>query len=138
MKRMKEFRVIIAGGRDFTDYAILERKMDHLLSRIAEPIVIICGKARGTDTLGEQYARNRGYQVREFPANWDLYGKKAGYIRNEEMAKNADALVAFWDGESRGTKHMIDLAQKYELMIRIQRYKKNNSAALQHFNKRRE
>lgn len=116
------FRVIVAGGRDFDNYDLLERKMDHLLSRILSPIVIVCGKARGADTLGEQYAKSRGYQIAYYPADWSI-GKSAGYIRNLEMANNADALVAFWDGKSRGTKHMIDIAHKKNLKVRVIYYK---------------
>lgn len=116
------FRVIIAGSRGFSDYALLKRTMDTLLSNIKEDITVVCGKARGADTLGEQYAKERGYAVAYFPADWDRYGKAAGFIRNEQMAQNADALVAFWDGKSRGTKSMIELAAKYNLKIRIKKY----------------
>ncbi len=116
------FRVIIAGGRDFFDYALLKRTMDTLLANVKEDITVVCGKARGADTLGEQYAKERGYTVACFPADWDKYGKAAGFIRNEQMAQNADALVAFWDGQSRGTRNMIELAQRYNLKIRVKRY----------------
>lgn len=84
--------------------------------------MIVCGKARGADSLGEQYAKEKGYEIRYFPADWKSLGKSAGYKRNEQMAQNADALVAFWDGQSRGAKHMIDLACKYGLDVRVIRY----------------
>lgn len=116
------FRVIIAGGRDFADYDMLSRVMDQLLKNVTSDIMVVCGMARGADTLGERYAIERGYQVSYYPAEWDKYGKSAGYIRNEKMAQNADALVAFWDGNSRGTKSMIELAKKYRLNIRIRYY----------------
>ena len=116
------FRVIIAGGRDFSDYALLKATMDRLLVNITEEIVVLCGKARGADTLGEQYAKEKGFSVAYYPADWEQYGKRAGYLRNEQMAQNADALAAFWDGQSRGTKHMIDLANKYALMVRVKKY----------------
>lgn len=116
------FRIIIAGGRDFQDYATMQQTMDHLLVNVREEIVIISGKARGADTLGERYAHERGYTVREFPADWKLHGKAAGYIRNEEMARNADALVAFWDGKSRGTKNMLEIAKRFQLKVRVKRY----------------
>ncbi len=83
---------------------------------------------RGADWLGEQYAKVAGYEVSKFPADWDRLGKRAGYVRNAEMAKFAAAdknygvLAAFWDGKSRGTKHMIDLAEKYGLEIHIVRF----------------
>lgn len=113
------FRVIIAGSRDFDNYDLLKSKMDNLLRYKNDGICVVCGEARGADTLGRRYAEERGYTILSFPANWYEYGKKAGYLRNIEMAENADALVAFWNGESRGTKHMIDTANKYGLQIRI-------------------
>lgn len=116
------FRVIIAGGRDFNDYVMMKRTMDKLLVNITGEIAVVCGMARGADTLGEQYAKEKGYAVNYFPADWNKYGKSAGYRRNEQMAQNADALVAFWDSQSRGTKHMIDLANRYGLKVRIVRY----------------
>lgn len=119
------FRVIIAGGRDFDDYESLEKTMDNLLvNKTNYDIIVVCGKARGADTLGEQYAQNRGYKIDYYPADWNKYGRSAGFILNEQMAQNADALVAFWDGESRGTKSMIELANMYGLQVRIKRYAK--------------
>lgn len=123
------FRVIIAGGRDFNDYLLLRETMDNLLQNITEEIVVVCGQARGADTLGEQYAKERGYRVDYYPADWKRYGKRAGYLRNEQMAQNADALVAFWDGKSRGTKLMIELAKQYGLKVRVQRYEKKGEQA---------
>lgn len=117
------FRVIIAGGRDFSDYEMLLAQMDKLLVRYKpQEIQIVCGEARGADTLGKRYAQERGIQVTSFPADWERYGKRAGYLRNAEMAENADALVAFWDGKSRGTANMIELARQRGLQIRIIRY----------------
>lgn len=116
------FRVIIAGGRDFDDFEFLERTMDNLLSNITDDIEVVCGMARGADALGDLYASKKNYSVRYFPAEWEEYGKSAGYKRNEQMAQNADALVAFWDGKSRGTKHMIDIARRYNLKVRVIRY----------------
>lgn len=115
------FRVIIAGSRDFSDYNLLREKCDRILSnqKSNHQIIIVSGTARGADHLGEQYAKERGYEVRQYPADWDAHGKSAGYIRNREMAKNADALIAFWDGQSKGTKLMIDLAKDYDLAVRV-------------------
>lgn len=92
------------------------------LSSAREDITIICGQARGADTLGEQYAKTHKYPVQYFPANWERYGKTAGYIRNTEMAMSADALVAFWDGKSHGTKHMIQTAERLGLEVLIVKY----------------
>ena len=110
---MKKFRVIIAGGRDFTDLSIMCKVMDISLSskKIDHEIVIVSGTARGADLTGERYANLRGYTIAPHPAQWDLHGKSAGYRRNEEMSRYCDAAVIFWDGESRGSKHMIDISK---------------------------
>ena len=122
-------KVIIAGTRDFDNYELLKQKMDKILAarvKNNEEIIIVSGTARGADKLGERYARERGYTIKRFPADWDKNGKRAGYIRNEEMAKYADACVCFWDEASRGTKHMIDLATRYKLALRVVKYNKYN------------
>lgn len=116
------FKVIIAGGRDFDNYDLLKTKLDKILSNISDEIIIVSGKARGADSLGERYAREKGYKIAEFPAQWDKFGKRAGYLRNEEMAKYSDACVCFWDGQSKGTKHMIDLSTKHNLKLRVVKY----------------
>ena len=108
-------KVIIAGSRNFNDYNLLKSSCDNLLTQFTN-IEIVSGTARGADKLGEKYAMEKGYDIKEFPANWNL-GKSAGYIRNDEMAKYSDMLIAFWDGTSKGTKHMIDLANKRSLKV---------------------
>lgn len=125
MTNVEEFRVIIAGGRYFDDYELLKEKVDfYLLKKRAEGarIVIISGTANGADKLGERYASDRNYLVRRFPARWDTYGKSAGPIRNAEMANNADALIAFWDGKSKGTNSMISLAKSKNLQTAVVKY----------------
>lgn len=114
-------KVIVAGSRNFNDYKLLRRKLDTLLSNTPEPI-IISGTAHGADTLGERYAKEKGYKCLRYPADWNKYGKSAGYKRNKIMALKADALVAFWDGKSRGTRHMIQLAKSYRLKIKVVKY----------------
>ena len=118
------YKIIIDGGRDFMDYNLLKEKTDKILQekKVTHKIVIISGCARGADTLGLRYASENTFDVEEYPADWDKYGKKAGYVRNVEMAENADALIAFWDGKSKGTKHMIDIATERNLPIRVIRY----------------
>jgi len=111
-------KVIIAGSRDFTDD-------EQLRAAIAdagfEILAVISGGARGVDALGEKWAEENGIPVKVFPADWDLHGKAAGPIRNREMAEAADALIALWDGESRGTKNMINTARKKGLKTHIHR-----------------
>lgn len=118
------FRVIIAGTRTFTDYTLLQRECNRLLSekQRTHNIIVVSGTARGADTLGERYARERGFQLRRFPADWDKDGKKAGMLRNYRMADNADALIVFWDGTSRGAANMINIARKKNLPVRVIQY----------------
>ncbi len=109
-------RVIIAGSRGITDIKkvyIAVAESDFTITQV------ISGTASGVDKLGEEYARYLGIPIKRFPADWDLHGKSAGYIRNQEMADNADALIAIWDGVSKGTKHMIDIAIKKGLNVYI-------------------
>lgn len=118
------FKVIIAGGRDFSNYELLQEKCDHLLRNklLTHNVEIVSGCARGADALGIKYAEELKLNVLKFPADWEKFGKRAGYLRNEQMAEVADVLIAFWDGKSKGTKHMIDLADKYKLFVRIIHY----------------
>jgi hypothetical protein len=115
-------KVIVAGGRDFKDYNLLKSKLDLLLSNITEPIEIVSGAANGADKLGEKYAKDQGLSLKQFPANWNKFNKSAGYIRNKEMAEYATHCVCFWDGKSKGTKHMIDLAKELNLKVRVVKY----------------
>lgn len=116
-------KVIIAGGRDFDDWSYLVNAsmntLKHVLYEMEYDVMVFCGKAKGADTLGERFAKIHNFEVKEFPADWDTHGKKAGFLRNEEMAREADMLIAFWDGESKGTKNMIDNALKYGLETHI-------------------
>lgn len=117
------FKVIIAGSREFYDYRLLCATLDHLFQHIPlQEIEIVCGKAKGADILGERYAHEHQLAIKYFPAKWKVLGKRAGYVRNEEMAEYADALVAFWDGKSPGTRHMIAIAKKYGLPIRVKNF----------------
>lgn len=112
------FIVIIAGSRGYTDYQALATRCDHLLRERGE-VVILSGAARGADQLGECYARERGLGLVRMPADWEKDGKSAGYVRNAAMAARADALIAFWDGHSRGTAHMIQLARTKGIPVRV-------------------
>ena len=118
------FRVIVAGSREFKDYQLLEKTLNDFLQDRKEPIRILCGMAHGADELGLLYAHWHNYEFEKHPAKWDIHGKRAGFIRNEEMANNADALIAIWDGKSHGTKDMIQRAKEHGLGIKVIRYDK--------------
>lgn len=117
-------KLIIAGSRfderaEMLDRFIAAEKMfldAYDLSSISETV---SGAARGYDRVGERISRLNGIPVRSYPANWDKYGKAAGYIRNAEMADYADELLAFWDGHSRGTKNMIDEMHKRNKPVKV-------------------
>ncbi len=114
-------KLIIAGSRDFNDYELLKSKLDKVKKHYGE-FEVVSGKARGADSLGERYARENNLPIVEFPADWDKNGKSAGYIRNAEMADYADGCVVFWDGVSKGTQHMINLAKEKEIQLAIVKY----------------
>lgn len=123
---MKFNRIVIAGSRGFDDYTHLCEYMEafeEVYGIVPEETEFVCGEARGADTLGKKWAQERGYEVVSFPADWDTYGKSAGYKRNEQMAQYATCLIAFWDGKSKGTAHMIRLAEEHGLNIYIEMMK---------------
>jgi hypothetical protein len=139
-------RIIIAGLRDFNDYKLLCDNAVQIILNLAgketekkftsdgfEYIVpvdknyeIISGGARGADQLGEKFAKQYGLSLKIMKADWDTFGKSAGYRRNEQMALYArednGVLIAYWDGVSKGTKHMIDLAKKHGLKVFVIKY----------------
>lgn len=118
---MTDFRVIIAGSRTFNDYDTLKEKCNLVLSnkRKDNNIIIVSGGARGADLLGENYAKEEKFGLEVFPAQWKKFGKSAGFRRNEQMAEVADALIAFWDGNSHGTKHMIDIMKNKNSLVKV-------------------
>lgn len=116
-------KLIIAGGRDFTDYYLLRKETGFYLSELKEPFPeIVSGGASGADLFAVWYAKERGLPITIFRADWEQHGKAAGPIRNEKMAKYADACICFWDGKSKGTLSMIDLALKYKLKLKVVKY----------------
>lgn len=112
-------RVIVAGSREIN--VAVEYLSVIVIESGFTPSVIISGHARGADKLGEDWAKLHDIPCEKYPADWDKYGKRAGFMRNEYMASKADALIALWDGNSRGTKHMIETMQKLKLPIFIWR-----------------
>lgn len=103
-------RVAIVGSRNFNDTRLVASTMNSVLEkyRITE---VVSGGARGADTLGEQWAKAHGIPTRVFLADWNRYGRSAGFRRNHDIIAGCDMCVAFWDGQSRGTAHSISLAR---------------------------
>ena len=102
-------KVIIAGNRTFNNKQLLFDTMDNLDIKIDE---VVCGEATGADSIGKEWAIKNEIAVKSFPAEWDKYGRLAGPIRNQDMGNYADYLIAFWDGESVGTKYMFTYMQQ--------------------------
>jgi hypothetical protein len=116
-------RVIIAGSRNVDGaFALLaiNEAIDNSGFVVSE---VVSGGCRGVDQVGESWARIRHIPVRVFPAEWGKHGNAAGPKRNELMSHNADALVAIWDGESRGTADMIQRARAHGLKVHIEMVK---------------
>ena len=113
-------KVIIAGTRTLTNWKFFVDLLDTVdRSQWTE---VVSGGAYGADEFGERYAAIHNIPVRVFPADWKKYGNAAGPIRNKQMAEYADALVAVWDGKSRGTKNMIDTAISMGLDVKVLNY----------------
>lgn len=110
---MDEFKLIVAGGRDFTDAKMLDKAILDLAEEeyADKAISIVSGMAQGADMLGYMFAVKNNVVVYTMPADWEQHGKRAGMLRNKEMGEFADALLAFYSG-SKGTKHMIDYMRK--------------------------
>lgn len=116
-------KIICAGSRKFDDYEVLKTNIDNFILKLdcKGDTTIISGTAKGADKLGEKYATEKGLTSVLFPANWDKYGKRAGPIRNLQMAEYADAAIIFWDGSKNksGTWDMICKATSYKLILEV-------------------
>ena len=116
-------KIIIAGGRDFVPTQAHWTLLDDLRKTVQWDEVV-SGGARGADRFGELWGRSRGIHVRVFPADWERYGRRAGPLRNIQMAEYADGVVLFPGGT--GTAHMARTAASYRL--RIWDYRNENVA----------
>lgn len=125
---MNNFKVIIAGSRGFSNYKLLRESCNKYLreKRKDNNIIVVSGHARGADTLGEKYAKDEGFDLEIYLADWKKFGKSARFRRNEQMAEVADALIAFWDGKSHGTKNMIDIMNEKKLLVKVVEYETTN------------
>lgn len=111
-------KVIVAGSREFNNESFIFQKLDELLSKYQD-VEIVEGACRGVDLIARKYAIKHDLGLKEFPAQWNAYGKAAGGIRNDQMAKYSDVLIAFYDGSSKGTGNMIRAAKREGLKIHI-------------------
>ena len=105
-------KVIIAGSRSISNYEIVCKTIEESTFELSE---VVSGGAQGIDLLGERYAKEHSKPIKQFIPDWDKYGKSAGPRRNELMALYSEALIYIYDGKSKGTKNMIELAKRYKL-----------------------
>ena len=128
LEKDERIRMIVAGGRTFSDYEALANSIEAYLrdSNITyDKLEIVSGGCTGVDLLGERFANERGITVTRFPAEWKKYGRSAGIIRNQEMINYAadgtsrGILLAFWDGKSRGTGYTVKQSKKVGIEVKI-------------------
>jgi len=118
-----EKKIVIAGCRNYNNYDEAKTYIDFCLCDIRKDneIIIVSGCAGGADAIGEQYAKENGFIIERYPADWKTYGRCAGPRRNKQMAEVCDYVICFWDEKSKGTKSMIDYAIKYNKPIKIKK-----------------
>jgi hypothetical protein len=131
-KTMNEFKLIIAGGRDFNDAKLLEEVMGDVLNELPSDasVSIVSGMAIGADTLGLAYANKYGVKTYRFYPRWKEYGKRAEFLRNQEMCNIAHGLLAFHDGISKDTKHMITIARNKGIYVKVVPYVNETNKAI--------
>jgi hypothetical protein len=113
-------KIAVVGSRSFNDYEYLKEKLnDFMFSFMIFYCTIVSGGAKGADSLAAKFAKEEGWGLEEYLPDWDKYGKSAGYKRNIEIVNACNKLIAFWDGESKGTKHSIDSAVKQNKPVYI-------------------
>jgi hypothetical protein len=114
-------KLAIVGSRSFKDYDKFKSEIKSFISRRSSNDIttIISGGAYGADSLAKRYAKENKIDYVEFPALWDKFGKRAGYLRNIDIIKNCDWCIAFWDGKSPGTQHSINLCNDYNKPLDI-------------------
>lgn len=113
--RRKITPIAVVGSREFPDKHLIKEHLDDILRKAIKRnlrLHIISGGAKGVDTWATDWALENQVMYTVIPAEWNLFGKKAGYLRNEEIWELATAGIAFWDGDSPGTQHSFKLAQQ--------------------------
>lgn len=116
-------KIAIVGSRSFNDYDLMKQVIDNYKeSNNVFFSAVVSGGARGADSLGERYANENGLEKIIFKADWAKFGKRAGFLRNVDIIKNCDICFAFWDGESHGTKHDIDLCKEYNKLCIVTKF----------------
>lgn len=121
---MNDFKLIVAGGRDFNNFELFQKELLSLVQNEYKDkaVSLVSGMARGADMMTYNFARSVGAQCYAMAADWNKYGKSAGYRRNSDMGRFADALLVFWDGKSKGTSNMIQVMNDMGKPVHLVRY----------------
>ena len=116
-------RIVVAGCRYYNDYEQAKEFIEICISKIRKEytLIFISGCCSGADMLGERFAKENGFEIERYPADWIKYGKSAGPIRNKKMAQVGDFFICFWDYKSNGTKSMIDFVKSENKPLRIKK-----------------
>lgn len=114
-------KLLICGSRCIDNFEHVYDCINQIVMQEYSGLIteIIEGGAKGVDNIAAIYAKEHYISLRDMPADWKKYGKKAGFIRNKEMVDLCDYGIAIWDGYSKGTKHTIDLLKKQNKLIRV-------------------
>lgn len=125
---MKKLKIAIVGSRSLEDYVFFRSRISYWIMFFQKEykedldINIISGGASGIDSIASKYSFEYNYPLIEHKANWDRYGKPAGFIRNQQIAKECDILICFWDGKSKGAKNTYDIAKKKGRKVYLEIY----------------
>lgn len=133
LQRKTDTKLAIVGSRTITDVNFVNRIFNCYKYCFGKPKKVISGGAKGIDTIGETWADNLKIEKQIFIPDWDKYGKKAGFIRNEDIIKNCDVCLAIWDGGSNGTKNDFELCEKYKKSLILFNMKEFKSGSFSGF-----
>lgn len=111
---MKEKRIAVVGSRKFSDYSLVKKILKPYL-----PFTLITGGALGADTLAEKFAKEYDLDILIHYPEWKKYGRKAGMLRNTFIVRDCEQVIAFWDGISKGTRMVINLAREKSKLVRV-------------------
>lgn len=121
----ENINLMVCGSRSITDKEWIFSQIEafwYWNAACYDEVTLIHGGAQGVDLIANEYAEKNGWWIKEFPANWAFYGKKAGFLRNQSMVNFCDICLILWDGQSKGTQHDIELCQKLKKKYYVVRY----------------
>lgn len=113
----KPIKMAIIGSRTFDNYNLMKESLCCF-----DISMVISGAAQGADLLARRFANENNIALKEFLPDWDKFGKSAGFRRNRQIIEHCDECIAFWDGESRGTKNSIDVAYELQKPVHIVKF----------------